>query len=219
MSTEEQKASETQALKRLLNAVEQLAKEASLTGMLKGGEERCIGQYNIILSKMEETGTVPEGLFDPLSEGASYGSIGVAASLLSAYLGDPKQELKIQLEQLPHTLHQHLKDGKLNQEIQVHVQKAFKQAGRELRDLGMLVRESMPDFVEQGSSESAKAKEVVHEAQQELHRQTQELREQMSELANQMQVSGISAERMQELAKKMQELTVKQVELMSGQAV
>src|SRR5262249_12927520 len=52
----------------------------------------CVQQFNAILAHLERTGAVPEGLFSPLAEDATFDEVGVAAALLSGGLEEEEEE-------------------------------------------------------------------------------------------------------------------------------
>ena len=55
-------------IRRLLHETKKIAENASLTGSLQGGAKIAIRQYNAILNHLQETGAIPEDLFQTLDE-------------------------------------------------------------------------------------------------------------------------------------------------------
>ena len=76
-------------VRRLLNALTDLARESSMTGSLKKGARAGVRQYNGLLDHLSQTGAVPEGLFTHLDEDEdSMDDLGVACLLLNAYIDE-----------------------------------------------------------------------------------------------------------------------------------
>src|SRR5260221_1909134 len=76
-------------IRRLLRETTRLAEHASMTGSLQGGQRIAIRQYNAIRNHLEETGAIPEDLFQELDEDeASFDELGVVAGMLDGYLED-----------------------------------------------------------------------------------------------------------------------------------
>lgn len=73
--------------KRLLRAITDLAREASMTGSLEKGARIAIRQYNFLLNHLIETEAVPASLFTHLDED-SFDELGVACALLNAYIDE-----------------------------------------------------------------------------------------------------------------------------------
>jgi hypothetical protein len=107
----------------ILQAVGKMAEKASVTGHLAGGRARLAGLYNAVQGSLGATGVVPEDLFDALDEeSGTMGEVAVAAQQLAAYVEDGFDESDPQLPDVPRT-------------------------GRELKDIGQLVREAMPEWM------------------------------------------------------------------------
>lgn len=77
---------ELRRIKRLLETMAGVAREASLTGSMSGGARSSAAQYNRVLQLLEEAGHAPAGLFPPLNEDASMDEVGVSAAQLAGYL-------------------------------------------------------------------------------------------------------------------------------------
>lgn len=77
---------ELRRIKRLLETMAEIAKEASLTGSMSGGARSSVAQYNRVLQLLEEAGHAPAGLFPPLNEDAGMDEVGVSAAQLAGYL-------------------------------------------------------------------------------------------------------------------------------------
>ena len=107
----------------ILRGVGNLAEKASLTGHLHGGRSRLAGLYNAVQSSLAATGVVPTDLFDALDEeSGTMGEVAVAAQQLAAYVDGGFDDPDPQLPDVPRT-------------------------GRELKDIGELVREAMPEWM------------------------------------------------------------------------
>lgn len=135
---------EQQRLARVLSGIEKTAREASLTGQLSGGQAVAIRQYNAIVERLERTGTLPEGVFVPLPEGAEFDEVGVAASGLAQYLRDNDEE----------------EEGRRRGRTGGGVFEAgpghVKIVGfpGDISDLGVMLREYLPDFLRQRIGEA-----------------------------------------------------------------
>ena len=123
-------------VRRLLNALSDLARESSMTGSLKKGARAAVRQYNGLLDHLTqtsgipgETSPVPEGLFAHLDEDEdSMDDLGVACVLLNAYL-DEDDALPPMPPAPPNMVTVHTDSQEL----------------RELRELRDLLRERMPN--------------------------------------------------------------------------
>jgi len=113
--------------RRLLAALTDLARESSLTGSLEGGSKAGIRQYNSLLDHFVEQGTVPRDLFVRLdSDEDNFDDLGVACALLKAFIEDDDEQ------QVTSTTSTMIIHGD-SQEL------------RELRELGEILRERMPE--------------------------------------------------------------------------
>lgn len=83
----------TQALLQLLQEIGELSEHASLTGSMGGGEKRAAARYNSVLEHLEDEGSVPDDLFQPLPEGVGFGEIAIEARMLARFL-QSKEEAK-----------------------------------------------------------------------------------------------------------------------------
>lgn len=123
----------------ILRAVGKMAEKASVTGHLSSGRPRLAGHYNALQNSLTTAGVVPGNLFDALDEEAgTMGEVAVAAQQLAAYVEDGFGDAEPQLPDVPRT-------------------------GRELADIGQLVREAMPDWMRAEVAHSVS--EIQHEIQ------------------------------------------------------
>ena len=83
---EQSKPNELKALFHILEHTAKIAEDATLTNAFRGGEERCISQFNSVLKRLSDIDAVPNGLFEALPAEASFSQIGVACHQLAAYL-------------------------------------------------------------------------------------------------------------------------------------
>lgn len=119
----------TRRARRLLRAITDLARDASLTGSLERGARTAIRQYNGLLEYLSKTGVVPRDLFSLLDEDeATFDELGVACALLSAFIEDEETENQ------PAT-------------TETIVVTTETQELSELRELGQLIREHMPEVL------------------------------------------------------------------------
>lgn len=86
MSNERETQREVRRIVRMLEATTKLLEKPSVTDNFGNGESRCIKQFNSALSRLYDLEALPEGLFEPLDDGASIGDIGYAYHQVSTYL-------------------------------------------------------------------------------------------------------------------------------------
>jgi hypothetical protein len=202
---------ETKRIIRLLESTAEIAQDASLTGMLQQGQKASFRQYNAILEYLRETEEIPDVLFPPLEENASFDEIGVACRQLAAYIKED-EPAKAHSRSAPF-----LEDSPI-----INI-------GGDLKDLGKLIRDSLPEWMKKASTgekpdEQPKESETVEEKEiQDIN--LNELESQMSELGAQMQVmaerlrrESLSPDEIQRLADGMRELGDKHAELAKKQA-
>ena len=121
MSTEHETQREIRRILRLLEATARVVESSQIIDPDEG-HERCALQFNNVLSHLTELGAAPEGLFEPLESSASFGEISFACHQVAAYL----------------------KEGLCDEFDFAHVKKTI---GDELKDVGEVVRQSMPAFL------------------------------------------------------------------------
>lgn len=86
MSNERETQKEIRRIVRMLEATTRHLEKASILDGLSSGEARCIRQFNNALARLHDLEALPEGLFEPLDEGASVGDIGQAYHQVATYL-------------------------------------------------------------------------------------------------------------------------------------
>ena len=86
MSNERETQREVRRIVRMLEATTKLLEKPSVLDNFGNGEDRCIKQFNSALARLYDLEALPEGLFEPLDEGASIGDIGYAYHQVSTYL-------------------------------------------------------------------------------------------------------------------------------------
>lgn len=85
---EQLRPNELKSLFHLLEHTAKITEDAALTDAFKGGEKRCISQFNNVLKRLRDLSAVPDGLFEELADDASFGQIGIACHQLAAYLNE-----------------------------------------------------------------------------------------------------------------------------------
>lgn len=85
---EQPRPNELKALFHTLEHTAKITEDAALTDAFKGGEKRCISQFNNVLKRLRDLSAVPDGLFEELADDASFGQIGIACHQLAAYLNE-----------------------------------------------------------------------------------------------------------------------------------
>jgi hypothetical protein len=196
---------------RLLESIAKMAEESSFTGAFKQGQKVSVRQYNAILDRLRETEEIPDVLFPPLEEDASFDEVGVACKQLVAYLEDEEEAEKSRRS-----------TGGTHHSPIIKI-------GGDLKDLGELIRDSLPEWMKQEKKEEKpeeepKASEPT-EASETQNLSLNELESQMSELGAQLQVmaerlrrESLSPDEIQQLADGMRELGEKHAELAKRQA-
>lgn len=85
---EQERQQEVHGLFKMLEQTAEMAEDSALTENYKDGERRCILQFNKVLKRLNELNAIPNDLFEPLDENASYGEISIACNHLAAYLSE-----------------------------------------------------------------------------------------------------------------------------------
>jgi hypothetical protein len=79
-------------IRKLLRETTRLAERASMTGSLQGGGRIAIRQYNAIRDHLQDTGVIPDDLFQELDEDeATFDELGVVTGMLESYLEDDSE--------------------------------------------------------------------------------------------------------------------------------
>ena len=107
---------------RLLETTARLIETSAITDQFSDGEERCARQFNNALNLLTDLGAVPDGLFEPLETDAAFGDICFACHQVSAYVKESCAD-DFDFSQIKKTI------------------------GDELKDVGEVVRQSMPSFL------------------------------------------------------------------------
>ena len=223
MSTEQEKSKEIRRIFHLVESTAKIAKEATLTGMLKGGEKRCIKQFNNALNRLIEIDIVPEGLFDPLEEEAEFSEVGVACYHLAGFLKSDLDDFEISQKKMDKEKIKKIIVGNIG----------------ELKDLGEVIRQAMPDFLKDAWKETKKGdssktetppesdsttqkvvsieieedEEIVNPDSNSVESQIAELRTQIQALAEQLQEDIVSPEEIRRLTREMRKLGKQQEKL------
>ena len=121
MSNEHETQKEIRGILRLLETTARVIETSPIVDPSEG-EERCTQQVNNALNRLSELGAAHPGLFQPLETGASFGEISVACHQVAAYVREDYAD-DFDFE---------------------HVKKTI---GDELKDVGEVVRQSMPSFL------------------------------------------------------------------------
>ncbi len=85
---EQERQQEIRGLFQILEQTAEMAEDSALTENYKDGESRCISQFNKVLKRLNELNAIPNDLFEPLHENASYSEISIACNHLAAYLNE-----------------------------------------------------------------------------------------------------------------------------------
>ncbi len=153
-----------QRMHHMLRGLAELAHHASITGFLKQGKRSAMQRYNAILASLEQNSYVPPGLFQTLSEEASFDELNIESTLLARYIEEDVKQVRKEQTMPGPAAHADLES--VIEEV------------RELKELKEAVREHMPELLEH----RAGAKEAVLAELQELR----ELRSSISALIPEM---------------------------------
>jgi len=196
---------------RLLESTAKIAQDASMTGMLEQGQKASIRQYNAILDRLKETEEIPDVLFPPLEEDASFDEVGVACKQLVAYLQEEEEPAK----------------ARSREQFRVGDMPIIN-IGGDLKDLGELIRNALPEWMKKGHIDIFTPEKEPKESKPAEESETQNLNDlesQMSELGAQLQVmaerlrrESLSPDEIQRLADGMRELGEKHAKLAQRQA-
>jgi hypothetical protein len=197
---------------RLLESTANMAEHASLTGTLKEGQKVSVRQYNAILDRLREIEEIPGTLFPPLEEEASFDEVGVACKQLAAYLQEEEEPAKSRPRERPF-----LEDSPI-----INI-------GGDLKDLGQLIRDALPEWVQKGRwdiftpekepKESEPARESEPQNLNDLESQMSELGAQLQVMAERLRRESLSPDEIQRLADRMRELGEQHADLAKRQAV
>jgi hypothetical protein len=123
MSNERETQKEIRQILRLLEMTARIIETSAITDQFSGGEERSARQFNNALELLSDLGAVPEGLFEPLEDDASFGDICFACHQVAAYVKESCADDFVDFTQIKKTI------------------------GDELKDVREVVRQSMPSFL------------------------------------------------------------------------
>jgi hypothetical protein len=145
---------EVRRLRRLLKEIADLAQGASLTGHLPDGAPSAIRRYNAVLQHLERLGVVTPGFFEPLAETAGYDELGVESKLLAGYIKEDEADAAPS-EHGPHS--------------NVIIGMGGLRELSELKDLGKMIREQLPAWIQsrEARDEERKARDEEREARDE----------------------------------------------------
>jgi hypothetical protein len=146
---------ELKGIIQMLKTTAETATHLRMTGGADQGSAAGIRQYNAIVKHLKDT--VPEDLFAPLEEDASFVDLGMCCEQLAAYLGgmieEPVEKKKATTPQIMGPVS--IKVGDLG----------------DLKDLGELIRQSMPSWLRK-QMEKEESKAGKEEAKKEGEPQT-----------------------------------------------
>jgi hypothetical protein len=131
MSNEHESLKEIRRILRLLETTARIVETSTITDQFSREEERsaqqrCARQFNNALNRLIELGAVPTDLFEPLETDGALGDVCFACHQVTAYLREG-----------------HAADFDFDFDFS-NVKKTI---GDELKDVGEVVRQSMPDFL------------------------------------------------------------------------
>jgi hypothetical protein len=185
----------------MLKATAGTAEHLRLTGGPAQGSPAAVRQYNAVVKRLGSI--IPEDLFTPLEEDASFVDLGMCCEQLAAYLESLQDDTG---EKKPVT-----------PKIQGPVSIKIGDLG-ELKNLGEVVRQAMPPWLREQmeKDKSKEAGEVKGETEgdmNDLESRIAELGAQMQALAERMRREELSSDEIRKLADEMRQLGQQQSEL------
>lgn len=135
-SEQQDKATEVRRLRRLLKDIADLAQNASLTGSLQGGARTATRRYNTVVERLDTLGVTSPGLFTTLADDAPFDEIGVEATLLAGYLKEDEAPAGAGNA-----------SGNNAPFINIGGDLGSLKGLGELKDLGKMIRESLPEWM------------------------------------------------------------------------
>jgi hypothetical protein len=194
---------ELRKIRRLLQETIRLAEKASMTGSLEGGGRMAIRQYNRIRDYLEENDFIPNDLFQGLDEdNTTFDELGVVTSMLDGYLADEP----VPVHPVPPP-----PPGGPSFSMNFGHQKELE----ELRALGELIRENMPEWLRARQEEAQAARESERGAENlaELDRRLAEVSAQFQAAADRMGHGDLSEQQRAELIDQLAQLGQEQSRL------
>ena len=173
------------------------------------------------MNRLIEIDIVPEGLFDPLEEEAEFSEVGVACYHLAGFLKSDLDDFEISQKKMDKEKIKKIIVGNLG----------------ELKDLGEVIRQAMPDFLKDAWKETKKGdsskaetppesesttqevaskegdEEIVNPDSNSVESQIAELRTKIQALAEQLQEDIVSPEEIRRLTREMRKLGKQQEKL------
>ncbi len=190
---------ELKGIIQMLGATVKMVEQASLTGSL--GKERKAGagvrQYNAVVKRLQDTDTIPEGIFSSLEEEASFVELSIYCGQLAAYLEG-------MVEEPP----KEKKSENIGDNVIVNI-------GGDLKDLGEVIRQAMPSWIKEqmGGEKEEEEKEEPEADMNNVESKIAELGAQMQVLAERMHREELSGDEIRKMADQMRELGQQQSEL------
>jgi len=188
----------------MLKATHEMAQNAKM--MASRDEELKAGagvrQYNAVVERLQETDTIPKGIFTPLEEDDTLEALGVCCTQLESYLKGLMEDPAERKSTEEHRKVINVVGGMPNME-----------------NVGELIRQAMPEWLreqmDKGKSEAVKEEESENpEANMnDLESKMAELGAQMQVLAERMHREELSGDEIRKLADQMRELGEQQSKL------
>lgn len=195
---------ELKTIIQMLGATAKAAEHLRLTGGTEQRSAAGVRQYNAVVKRLRDTGTVPEDLFAPLEEDASFIDLVMCSAQLAAYLGGLAEEPAAEKRS---------DTPKIRGPVSINIGDLGN-----LKDLGEMIRQAMPSWIRE-QMEVEKPKEEEEEKKEpeadmnDLESRIAELGAQMQVLAERMHREELSTDEIRKLAEQMRELGQQQSEL------
>ena len=192
---------------QMLNTTAKMAEHASMTGSMSEGQKAGIRQYNNVLKHLQETDTIPEGLFVSVEEDASFDELGVSCSQLAAYLEGMTEEPKVR----------NGRSGNVNAPY-INMAGCLPDMIPDMKEMGKMIRNAMPSWIREQMEKEEPEEEEQEDKEPEadmndLESRIAELGAQMQVLAERMHREELSSDEIRKLADQMRELGQQQSEL------
>jgi hypothetical protein len=188
-------------IRRMLQETVRIAKDASLTESLQEGARSAARQYNAVLRHLEQSGTLPAGFFPPLGEQASFDEVGVAAGQLAGYLEEEE-------EPEPRRKNERMISGSHN----VHINVGSLKELDDLKNIGQIIREHMPDWL-RGKIPGSAEPDAEPGTMSEVESRLAEVGAKLQAVAEQLRRGDLSDEQRAELAEQLSQFGQEQARL------
>ena len=165
MSNERETQKEVRRIVRMLEATTRQLEKPSVLDNFANGEKRCIRQFNNALARLNDLEALPEGLFEPLDDGASVGDIGYAYHQVATYL----------------------KEGMSNFDFDFDFKREKETIGNVMKDVGDVVARNIFSMRETDSEEDQSSESTIEIVEVEEEDKSDPIEPRLGKLEEQME--------------------------------